>query len=126
MIGFYDFDLFSIMFFLVFSLIVLTFIVALVKAFNQWSFNKSQPVLDIDAKVVSKRTNISHHSGHTDSNGHHHHGHSSTTYYITFEVTGGDRMEFQISGKDYGLLVEGDIGTLKYQGTRFLSFNRAL
>jgi hypothetical protein len=50
--------------------------------------------------------------------------HNSTTYYATFEVESGDRLEFTVSGKEYGMLVEGDIGKLVFQGTRYHSFDR--
>ncbi|MBX9680641.1 MAG: DUF2500 domain-containing protein [Gemmataceae bacterium] len=33
-------------------------------------------------------------------------------------------MEFWIEGEEYGLLVEGDVGVLSYQGTRYLGFQR--
>lgn len=124
MTGFYEFDLFSLMFFIVFGIVFITFIVGAIKNFNQWSYNNSQPVLDIQCKIISTRTNITSHSGHTDANGHHHMGHTSTEYYITFEVTSGDRMEFEVPGKTYGLLTKGDTGILKFQGTRFLDFSR--
>jgi hypothetical protein len=51
-------------------------------------------------------------------------GHTSTTYYVTFQVESGDRMEFHVSGEEYGLLVEGDYGDLSFQGTRYLGFVR--
>ena len=41
-----------------------------------------------------------------------------------YEVESGDRMEFQLSGSEYGLLIEGDAGKLAFQGTRFLGFDR--
>ena len=47
-----------------------------------------------------------------------------TTYYVTFQVESGDRMEFEVDGSDYGLLVQGDIGKLSFQGTRYLGFER--
>ena len=51
--------------------------------------------------------------------------HSSTTYYyITFEVNSGDRMEFSVTGEQYGMLAEGDYGTLTFQGTRYKCFLR--
>ena len=34
------------------------------------------------------------------------------------------RMELSIPDRDYGYLVEGDRGSLTFQGTRFLSFSR--
>ena len=53
------------------------------------------------------------------------HGSSaSTSYYATFEVESGDRIELPLSGSEYGMLAEGDRGTLSFQGTRFLGFER--
>lgn len=49
---------------------------------------------------------------------------SSNIYYTTFEVQSGDRMEFKVSGKEYGMLVEGDKGNLIFQGTRYHGFDR--
>ena len=50
--------------------------------------------------------------------------HTFTTYYATFQVESGDRMELEVDGSDYGMLVEGDIGKLMFQGTRYLGFER--
>ena len=47
-----------------------------------------------------------------------------THYYATFEVESGDRMEFELRGSEYGLLAEGDLGKLTFQGTRYLGFER--
>ena len=44
---------------------------------------------------------------------------------VTFQVESGDRMEFEVDGSDYGLLVQGDIGKLSFQGTRYLGFERS-
>ena len=49
---------------------------------------------------------------------------SSTQYFVTFQVESGDRIEFRISGTEYGLLADNDSGTLSFQGTRYLSFRR--
>ena len=49
---------------------------------------------------------------------------ASTTYYVTFQVESGDRMEFHVSGQEYGLLAEGDRGKVTFQGTRYLGFAR--
>ncbi len=54
----------------------------------------------------------------------HHHSHASTSYYVTFEVESGSRMEFQIDGSQYGLIAEGDSGKLTFQGSRYLGFER--
>ncbi|MGL5347601.1 MAG: DUF2500 domain-containing protein [Peptostreptococcaceae bacterium] len=119
-----SYDLFSVMFFIIFFLILGTIIVNAIRGVSEWSSNNSQPILDVDCKVVSKRVNVSHNSGHHDANGHYHSGSSSTTYYVTFEFESGDRMELVVGGRDYGMMAENDYGKLKFQGTRFLEFNR--
>ena len=49
---------------------------------------------------------------------------SSTSYYVTFQVESGDRMELCVDGTEYGMLAEGDCGKLTFQGTRYLGFER--
>lgn len=49
---------------------------------------------------------------------------TSTRHYATFQVESGDRMEFSITGREYGMLAEGDRGRLTFQGTRYLGFER--
>ena len=83
--------------------------------------------MTVPAKVVAKRQNTTHHSHPVagDASGAHgFHNTTSTSYYVTFEVESGDRMEFSVRGQDYGMLVEGDEGRLSFQGTRFLDFER--
>ena len=121
MLGF-GFGIFGIiwvvMFLLVFGIILFT----LITGIRQWNRNNHSPRLTVPATVVSKRTNVSHH--------HHNHGadhmghHTSTSYYVTFQVASGDRMELHMAGHEYGLLVEGDRGNLTFQGTRYLGFQR--
>ena len=77
------------------------------------------------ATVVTKRTQVTQqqHANAGDPTGAH--GFSTTTstsYYVTFQVESGDRMELPVSGREYGMLAEGDIGKLTFQGTRYLSF----
>jgi hypothetical protein len=76
--------------------------------------------------VVSKRTNISRSSRFNHDNSNHFDDYSSTDYYVTFEVESGDRIEFNIKGEEYGLLVEGDNGKLAFQGTRYLGYERIM
>ena len=120
----FGFDMFSLIsvifpffFILVFGLILFT----IFKGIKQWSHNNKQPVLDVSAKLVAKRTEVSRNSHNHNNHVHHH---SSTTYYTTFEVDSGDRMEFVVTGSEYGQLAEGDFGKLKFQGTRYLGFER--
>ena len=93
----------------------------------QWTKNNNSPVLTVDAKVVTKRTAVSKHHHHGHHQGHgapmHHHS-ASTTYFATFEVESGDRMELKVSDKEYGMLAEGDNGRLTFQGTRYKGFER--
>ena len=46
------------------------------------------------------------------------------SYYATFEVESGDRLELQVSDYEYGQLAEGDRGKLTFQRKRFLKFER--
>ena len=99
-------------------------IINAIKGISEWSNNNKQPILDINCKVVSKRISVSHTNSHTDSSGVHHGSSSHTSYYVTFEFESKDRTEFRVNGKEYGMIAEGDYGKLKFQGTRFLEFNR--
>ena len=118
----YGFDMFSIMFSIVFIIVIGMFVVTAIKGIGQWNKNNNSPRLTVPATVVAKRTNVSHHN-HAGTNGHHHHS-TSTTYYVTFQVESGDRMELHLSGHEFGMLVEGDKGKLSFQGTRYLRFER--
>lgn len=95
------------------------------KGVSQWNRNNQQPVLHVEARLVSKRTNVSHRHHHHGGDEMHHSSSTSTDYFVTFEVESGDRMEFRVSGTEYGMLAEGDFGKLSFQGTRYLGFQRA-
>ncbi|WP_026567276.1 DUF2500 domain-containing protein [Bacillus sp. UNC41MFS5] len=117
--GFNDgFEIFDIMFIIIpiFIVLVAGFILfTIIKGIKTWSHNNKQPRLTVVAVVVSKRMRVS--GGGDDQS-------SSTWYYATFQVESGDRMEFSVSGRDYGLLAEGDVGELNFQGTRYHGFTR--
>ena len=113
----FGFGMFGVMFTLMFILVFGIFVVTIVRGIGQWNKNNNSPRLTVPATVVSKRTNVSHHH-------HDHHTHHSTSYYVTFQVDSGDRMELHMTGQEYGMLVEGDNGYLTFQGTRYLSFER--
>ena len=116
------FAMFEVMFILMFILVFGIFIVGVVKGIGQWNKNNHSPRLTVPATIVAKRTNVSRHR-HGGVNDHHHY-HTSTTYYVTFQVESGDRMELQMSGHEFGILIEGDRGMLTFQGTRYLGFER--
>lgn len=111
------FSIFPLMFMLVFGIILYSFF----KGIKENQYNNKQPIIPVDAKIVAKRYDVSHHHHHTNDNLHHS---SSTRYYVTFELMNGERMELYIPKNEVGMLVEGDKGTLSFQGTRFISFVR--
>ena len=113
----FGFGMFGVMFTLMFILVFGIFLVTIVRGIGQRNKNNNSPRLTVPASVVSKRMNVSHHH-------HDHHTHHSTSYYVTFQVESGDRMELHVSGAQFGLMVEGDRGMLTFQGTRFLDFQR--
>ena len=112
------FDLFPILFTLAFCLIFGMMAVMLVRSVSTWNKNNHSPRLTVEALVSAKRMEV--HSHHHQNGG----VHSSTSYYMTFQVESGDRMELSVPGTEYGLLAEGDRGLLTFQGTRYISFQR--
>lgn len=122
MFNFFD-SMFPFIFVTMFIIVIGGIMFTIINGIREWSSNNKQPILNVDAVIISKRTNTSRH--HHNNNGH---GHTSisTTYYVTFEVQSGDRMEFVVSGKEYGMLAEGDKGNLIFQGTRYHGFDREM
>ena len=114
------FGLMGIVSSLIFLVVIGMFIFTAAKGISQWNKNNNSPRLTVPATVVAKRTNVSRHHHHNNM----HHTTHSTTYYVTFQVQSGDRMELHVTGQEYGLLVEGDHGSLSFQGTRYLCFER--
>ncbi len=59
----------------------------------QWSRNNATPVSTVRSRVVAKRRHTW--GGARDSS-------ASTTYYATFELDGGDRVELQVPHREFG------------------------
>lgn len=112
-VGFLD-----IIFSLFFVVFLIAFVVILGKNIAQWFKNNNSPRLSVNATVVAKRTDISHHHDTNGVSGH------SASYYVTFQVESGDRIELYVPDNEFGYLVEGDVGVLRFQGTRYLGFDR--
>lgn len=74
--------------------------------------NASSPVLSRSARVVAKRQHVWGHE------------HTRTNYYVTFEFEDGHREELELKPGEFGILAEGDHGTLHSQGTWFKGFDR--
>lgn len=117
--------LFPIFFIIILAMVVITF----TKGIATWNKNNHSPRLTAEAKIVAKRQNTTHHNHPNagDATGAHgYHTTFSTSYYVTFQIESGDRMEMAVSGSEYGMLAEGDKGKLTFQGTRYVSFERNL
>ena len=113
--------LFPIMFILIFTIIVFTF----VKGIATWFKNNNSPCLTVSARIVAKRQNTTHNNQPNAgdiSGAHGFHTTTSQSYYITVQVESGDTMEFCVSNQEYSQIQEGDYGRLTFQGTRFLGF----
>ena len=125
---FAGFDLlFSILFPILFLVVLGMILYAIIGNIRTWNKNNHSPRLTVPATVVAKRTDVSHSSSANAGDVSGAHGYDTSTftsYYVTFQVESGDRMELEVDGSDYGMLVEGDIGKLSFQGTRYLGFER--
>lgn len=119
------FDLFDLIFPVMFLLILGVILFIFISGIRTWNKNNNSPRLTVEARVAAKRQNTTHHNEPVGGdNGYH--TTTSTFYYVTFEVESGDRMEFSVYGKEYGMLAEGDEGKLTFQGSRYLGFERTI
>ena len=98
-------------FYVVFIFIIGLICFQILGNFLEWHCNNQSPIETCQALLVTKRTDV---FGNETAR---------TNYYLTFEWNG-QRREFHVKDHEYGLLTEGDKGTLTFQGTRMLSFER--
>lgn len=104
-----------VLFFLVFVFVIGMIIFMIARAMSEKKKNDMQPRLTVAATVLSKRTDIYRHRSASEGN---------TVYFVTFQVQSGDRIELHLSGRDFGLLQEGDRGSLTFRGREFIGFTR--
>ena len=109
------FSIMQVIMLLVFVLVLGSIIVTLIRGVGEWNKNNQSPKLTVPVTVVAKRSDVD--RGIETM-------HTFTSYYVTFQVESGDRMEFEVSDMEYGMLAEGDSGELTFQGTRYLNFQR--
>ena len=100
-----------LMFFLVFIAVFIIIIVTIVKLAGGSARNYNSPVLTVFANIVGERADV--------RNGY-------TYYYITFQVESGHRMELSVVHTEYGMLAQGDVGRLTFQGDKYMGFERYL
>ena len=105
--------IFMFFFVAIFVVVVVGILFSMGSGIKQWADNNAQPDRLDAAQVVSKRTEV---TGRSDS--------ARTTYYTTFELDGGERKEFEVTGREFGQFADGDQGRLSHQGTRFKGFTR--
>ncbi|MCK8058517.1 MULTISPECIES: DUF2500 domain-containing protein [unclassified Fusibacter] len=104
--------LFAIVPIFIFIVFAIMIIMLLSKAIK-YGVDKTKDVESVHAIVLSKRQQVWGERTHT-------------YYFATFELTGGQRVEFSIPDSKIGYLVEGDEGTLTYQGKLFVGFSRQI
>ncbi|MDF2590796.1 MAG: hypothetical protein K0S75_262 [Clostridia bacterium] len=111
------FNAFPIIFGIIFIGVIGMFIFGIGSSIKQYASNKSKPVETLPARIIAKRPHTW--GGAGDSSAH-------TSYYVTFELENGERIEMPVNGDFYGMNVEGDTGMLTHQGTQMISFEREI
>ena len=113
-------SLFAVVFF---GFIVLFFVVffgaialAVVRGLRRRAQDDAAPIEELPARLVGRRQE-NRGGGETRI---------VTKHFVTFELNSGQRLELEVSGEQYGQLIEGDRGVLRRKGSRFLGFDRQL
>ena len=115
------FGAFPVIFIIFFAIVLTIIFISVIRNISNYRKNASSPILTQRAKVVSKRSEVFHHTNGTNNM-----PTSSTRYYATFETEAGQRFELVMSGTEYGLIAEGDYGEVTFQGEWFKKFDRQL
>lgn len=100
---------------IIFIIVICGFIFAIGSSVKRYASNKAKPIETVPARIITKRPHTWGGSG--DSAAH-------TSYYVTFELENGERIEMPVSAEFYGMHVDGDAGMLTHQGTHMISFER--
>lgn len=108
--------LFTALFLVAFVAVVVAVIVGATKQARSAVKNRNAPEVSAVARVLAKRIET---SGGGDRL-------ITQRHFVTFEQPGGERFELEIDAADYGMLVEGDQGTVAMKGNRYLGFTREL
>lgn len=69
----------------------------------------------VQGRLLARRSNVWGGTGESSAR---------TTYYVTFELANGERREFRVRDRDFGLMVEGDEGTVTFRGDILQRFER--
>jgi hypothetical protein len=95
----------------VFFLILVFVVVFLVPKWVQRLKDNRQELINTPATIISKRINVT--SKYIVSN----------TYHVTFQLSGQNRFEMQVPAKVFNAFIEGEHGSLQFQGKRFLTWS---
>lgn len=96
-------------------------IYAVLRGVMDWNNNRHSQVTVVKAGVISKKEDeVQHYDAQTGAlNG------VTSSYYVFFQVEdGGEVLRFHVSLREFRKLSEGDRGELKYQGSRFIGFEK--
>lgn len=93
--------------------IAVVIVYAVIHDFRRWLSNRQCPVETRGARIVNKRMLT---SGLRDDR------YAFRAYYLTFELDDGTSVELRVPRKTYRNVGEGNVGVLRYRGTKFLEF----
>jgi len=115
--------MFEVVFIALFAGVLAYIIISWIKKIAEWNRNNHAPLESVPAQIVKKET----HSDtamvpmgtdgammQTDN----------TSYALTFQTETGEQKKFQVTNKIFKQMLQGESGTLQYQGTRFVGFER--
>ena len=92
----------------------------IIKELREWFRNNKLPIKSIKSTVLAKNSETTYKSSHNDNSN----SSSRTIRTITFQNSiDNSRHVFRVKRNVFDLTVEGDVGTLVHQGTRFHRFN---
>lgn len=106
---------FPYLYIILFTLVLIFLIYLFIRFIKNESYNHRAPLLKVKAEVVSKRREY---FRQRRTIGFHY-------YFVTFEIEGGDRLEFRVDSGTFGVLLKGDQDYLSFKGTDFIDFVRA-
>lgn len=90
-------------------------VISILRVARRRSLEKASPARQAEARIMDKRTQLAP-VGTTQAQ----------RYYATFQFPDGGRLELEVSGLEWGMLVVGDEGVLEWQGPRYRGFSRAI
>ena len=111
------FELFMLL--MIIGLIVLLFVPTILRAataIRRASRVANSPERSAEASVLSKRVEVSAIER----------GKPEQRHFATFQFPSGERVEFELTGHQFGLLAEADQGTLTWKGPRYVGFTREI